>query len=745
MISLLYDLVYGIPLCLLALVGGYSIRGTESPGIGAGVLAVVSLLFFICLRHLSGKIRIMLMGLPTALGVGLLLVKRPDRQPQFWVDNAWMAGIVLMAVLVYAFVRAMNRCFPVKVVGAVALFGMLLILLTNRMNRMIPEKWVTVLSFFLIVCVMVELVHRNWKRTGYTEVTVHLVYLLPFLLLWSVLIYLIPAPEQPYNWKLVKQIWERAEEGVHQLTQKWFHGEDEDYEDVVIGFSDRGGLAGELSGDADEVMKLTCGWDPGPKVYLVGKVFDTFDGKEWSCQNVSEDRDRILDTLETLAAVKQYDSIHALDYIKPVDLTVEYSDFTTKYMFTPAKSVLLPMEEEAAFRDEELLYRGGDILFPTQQGYRTRYEIQSYRLNNNAEMFSRLLREHDIVIERESWEKTLAEFDLSGQNAYSYERLQSHQQLIEEYYHRVGPLSENSKAYLEKVLEGYEDPLERLCRIEEMLQSFTYTENPGKLSSTIQRDVDFLDDFLLDKREGYCSYFATAFVLLARVEGFPARFVQGFCVPAGASGTYPVTSDLAHAWPEVYFEGLGWIPFEPTPGYRTNTSWMTSEERQLQRGGNYPDFSAEEEAEDEFEVPEELQNKAEKGQKLYMILIPVGMVFLFLVLFVTVNRMLMRYRYKRLSLPDQFKVVCKRNLKILTKMGFPLTGEKTLEELAREAGQSLEMENLSFLPLYENFLYGKEKIDHSDLQVALVCNESLLAELKKRSGKIRYFLALLEN
>lgn len=742
MIALLYDLVYGIPICLLMLLGGYRYWLGESLGVGAVVFAVVAFLFLVGLRHVSGKVRMMLLGLPIALGIGLLMVKRPDKQPQFWTEHVWVAGILLAAMGIYVFVRALNRFPALKVAGALALTGMLAVLMINGIK---PEKWMVVLSFLIILCTLVELVHRGWSRSGYTGKREHFLYLLPFLIVWSIPVYLLPAPEHPFEWKLARQLWERAEEGVLQLTQKWFHGEDEDYEDVVIGFSDRGGLAGELGRDVKEVMELTCGWEPGAKVYLAGKVFDTFDGKEWSSSNLSDDRDRILDMLETLAAIRQYDYIHTTDYVKSVDLTVQYSEFTTKYMFTPLKSIVVSMESEEPFWEEKLIGRGGDLLFPTQRGYGTRYQLRSYRLNRNTEMFSRLLREPGTVINRESWEKTLAEFDLSGQNAYSYEKLQNHQQLIEEYYHNVGTLSENCKAYLEKVLEGYEEPSERLKRIEEMLQSFSYTENPGKLSASIRSDVDFLDAFLLEKREGYCSHFATAFVLLARAEGFPARFVQGFCVPTGASGTYPVTSDLAHAWPEVYFEGLGWIPYEPTPGYRANTSWMTSEERQLQRGGNYPDFSAEEEVEDEFEVPEELQNREEKSHHLYVILIPVGMVLLFLALFVMVNRVLMKYRYEHLPPQDRFHVLCKRNLKLLSKMGFPLTGEKTLEELAREAGQSFEMKKLSFLPLYENFLYGKEKIDHSDLQTAVDCNKSLLAELKIRRGKIIYFLALFEN
>lgn len=82
---------------------------------------------------------------------------------------------------------------------------------------------------------------------------------------------------------------------------------------------------------------------------------------------------------------------------------------------------------------------------------------------------------------------------------------------------------------------------------------------------------DFLDSFLREK-QGYCVYFATALTLLAREAGIDARYVEGFLVPGVNPAFYDdkdyqreVLSDNAHAWTEVRFDGLGWIPFDATP------------------------------------------------------------------------------------------------------------------------------------------------------------------------------------
>lgn len=73
--------------------------------------------------------------------------------------------------------------------------------------------------------------------------------------------------------------------------------------------------------------------------------------------------------------------------------------------------------------------------------------------------------------------------------------------------------------------------------------------------------------FLFDQRRGYCDYFATAMVVLARLNGIPARLAVGYAEGDydERSGQYVVTELSAHSWPELYFPGYGWVPFEPTP------------------------------------------------------------------------------------------------------------------------------------------------------------------------------------
>ena len=77
-------------------------------------------------------------------------------------------------------------------------------------------------------------------------------------------------------------------------------------------------------------------------------------------------------------------------------------------------------------------------------------------------------------------------------------------------------------------------------------------------------DRDFVSYFLLDSREGYCSYFASAMAVLCRAVGLPTRYIEGYALHAQPGQSVILTGENAHAWVEVYFNGVGWLSFDPT-------------------------------------------------------------------------------------------------------------------------------------------------------------------------------------
>lgn len=111
---------------------------------------------------------------------------------------------------------------------------------------------------------------------------------------------------------------------------------------------------------------------------------------------------------------------------------------------------------------------------------------------------------------------------------------------------------------------GATNPYDEGKAIETYLRdNYIYSTSPG-LPPTREDPIEY---FLFDNKQGYCEHYAGAFVIMMRSLDVPTRIATGF-----APGNYDPTSQIwtiressAHAWPEVYFPGYGWIQYEPTP------------------------------------------------------------------------------------------------------------------------------------------------------------------------------------
>ena len=86
------------------------------------------------------------------------------------------------------------------------------------------------------------------------------------------------------------------------------------------------------------------------------------------------------------------------------------------------------------------------------------------------------------------------------------------------------------------------------------------------LTPALPPNANALVTFLTKTRRGYCQQFAFAMAVLARLAGIPSRVVVGYTQGVyRGNGTWEVRTSDAHAWPELYFAGAGWLRFEPTP------------------------------------------------------------------------------------------------------------------------------------------------------------------------------------
>jgi transglutaminase-like putative cysteine protease len=99
-----------------------------------------------------------------------------------------------------------------------------------------------------------------------------------------------------------------------------------------------------------------------------------------------------------------------------------------------------------------------------------------------------------------------------------------------------------------------------------MLQGFFQRDFTYSLEVQPGHDGSAIETFLRD-RIGYCEQFAGTYAAMMRTLGIPARVAVGFTSGVSVSdGVWSVLGRNAHAWPEVWFDGIGWVAFEPTPG-----------------------------------------------------------------------------------------------------------------------------------------------------------------------------------
>jgi protein-glutamine gamma-glutamyltransferase len=164
------------------------------------------------------------------------------------------------------------------------------------------------------------------------------------------------------------------------------------------------------------------------------------------------------------------------------------------------------------------------LIAPTPLSRAVSYRLQSYIQHRTDEPLSAAARQLDLQLP-------------PGRNPRSLELA-----------HTLRAATAGDRAYVDAVLDYLRHG------------DFSYTLEPPLL------DLDSVDDLLFRTREGFCGHYASAFVMLMRAGGVPARVVTGYL--GGIWNRYGeylyITQSDAHAWAEVWLEGRGWIRIDPT-------------------------------------------------------------------------------------------------------------------------------------------------------------------------------------
>jgi transglutaminase-like putative cysteine protease len=127
----------------------------------------------------------------------------------------------------------------------------------------------------------------------------------------------------------------------------------------------------------------------------------------------------------------------------------------------------------------------------------------------------------------------------------------------------AGPNGELAKL-ARQITKGASTPYQEAEKLQSYFTSGAFTYN---VNVTLPNSIAGLTEFLFSTKSGFCQQFAFAMAALARLVGIPSRIAVGYTAGSkSGKDTWKVTTADAHAWPELYFTGVGWLRFEPTPG-----------------------------------------------------------------------------------------------------------------------------------------------------------------------------------
>ena len=125
----------------------------------------------------------------------------------------------------------------------------------------------------------------------------------------------------------------------------------------------------------------------------------------------------------------------------------------------------------------------------------------------------------------------------------------------------------------EEITENYNDDFDKALVLERYFKTdYNYARS---FTNSEDTPVDKIRYMIETSKTGYCTYYATAMTLMVRSLGIPARYVTGYhamVVPETGKSKYTreIIDENYHAWVEVYFDGIGWLTFDPTPGIGGN-------------------------------------------------------------------------------------------------------------------------------------------------------------------------------
>ncbi|MDP4181677.1 MAG: transglutaminase-like domain-containing protein [Bacillota bacterium] len=280
-----------------------------------------------------------------------------------------------------------------------------------------------------------------------------------------------------------------------------------------------------------------------------------------------------------------------------------------------------------------------------------------------------------------------------------------------------------------------------------LAKNYKYTLSPDNTPA----GRDFVDYFLFDLKKGYCTYYSSAMVVMLRSIGIPARYVEGYIVTSASKkgNIYNITNEKSHAWVEVYFEGFGWLNFEPTSSYKeTLDKEKSASIRPNERDKDIPSWvkNKRKPANTTNLQVTTLGEVSKKAKAWYFVIAAILLILLIFIAITLFNYMKSRRKLKRLieMNPRECIISVYRNyLLYLSLSGYNKLDDETPKDFAKRLENLLISKQISLMTVTDSFViarYSQNEVSAKDKAVALENLNKLIEYTKNRVGKFKYFI-----
>ncbi len=306
-----------------------------------------------------------------------------------------------------------------------------------------------------------------------------------------------------------------------------------------------------------------------------------------------------------------------------------------------------------------------------------------------------------------------------------------------------------------EITKDYKSKYDKVLAIQNYLaRNYTYNLNPPT-----NNEKDFVEYFLFESKQGYCTYYATSMVLMLRALGIPARYVEGYLVPNDENVSNitqykrTVFDKNAHAWPEVYFDSIGWLPFEPTVTYTQNLMSQDNQTTNVNFSDYEQDTSTQSQMQQEIqevETIEENEVEVETTEKSNNSIIKIFILFavLSIIYILTAYKNAKHFDYKN---KDNEQII---NL-IIELLGY-LKINRSINEFPSEFAQKVDsrlITSISYSDILDITLkarFSKDSITLEETQKLIEYIQQLINILYSNKNKLmkfylRFFLFIKNN